>query len=209
MTERPGWSESMPSGNVGILTFGSIIEDPGGELEAATVRRIEVVTPFPVEFARSSRTRDGAPTLVPVSERGAHIPASVLILDKPVSVAGARAMLYRRETGRSNDISIGGRVGWIAELHGYEGIRICLYAALKANIPPPVTAEKLAELALRSAKGPSGIKRRDGISYLQQQKHRGVVTPLMRPYEEAVLTQTGAGSLSEAWERVRLGSGSA
>lgn len=209
MTERPEWSKPTSNMKVGILAFGSIVEDPGTELEAAIARRIEVVTPFSVEFARSSRTRDGAPTLVPVSAGGAHIPASVLVLEKPVTVADARAMLYRRETGRLNDTRVGSRVGWIAELPGYKGISICLYAALEANIPPPITAEKLAELALRSAVGPSGAKRRDGISYLQQQKRRGIETPLMRPYEEAVLTRTGAGNLDEAWERVRLGSASA
>ena len=97
----------------------------------------------------------------------------------------------------------------MARLTGYEGISVCLYAALAANIPPPLTAEKLAHLALRSALGPSGAKRRDGISYLRQQKRRGIETPLMRPYEKAVLTHTGTGSLDEAWERVRLGSISA
>jgi hypothetical protein len=209
MTERSGWSESTSSTKVGILAFGSMVEHPGAELEAATVHRIEVVTPFSVEFARSSRTRDGAPTLVPVSEGGAHIPGSVLILDSSVAVADARAMLYRRETGRLADIKVGSRLGWIAQLPDYENLNICLYAALEANIPPPLTAEKLAELALRSALGPSGTKRRDGISYLEQQKRRGIETPLMRPYEEAVLVRLEAASLDEAWERVRSGSASA
>ena len=58
---------------VGILAFGSIAGDPGAELAAAVTRRIEVKTPFAVEFARSSRSRDGAPTLVPVGEGGAHV----------------------------------------------------------------------------------------------------------------------------------------
>jgi hypothetical protein len=53
-----------------------------------------------VEFARSSRTRDGAPTLVPVSEGGAHVCASVLVLDDADTVGDARDILYRRETGR-------------------------------------------------------------------------------------------------------------
>jgi hypothetical protein len=209
MTERLECSGSMSDMKVGILAFGSIVEDPGLELEAAIARRIEAVTPFPVEFARSSRTRDGAPTLVPVSEGGARIPALVLVLKRSVTVVDARAMLYRRETGSLQDAGAGSRVGWIVELQGYEGTGICLYTALEANIPPPLTADKLAELALHSVLGPSGAKRRDGISYLQQQKRRGIDTPLMRPYEEAVLTRTGAGNLEEAWERVRLGSASA
>lgn len=201
--------ESTLRTDIGILAFGSITEEPGAELEAVVISRIEVETPFSVEFARSSRTRDGAPTLVPVSQGGAHIPASVLVLDESVPLADARAMLYRRETGSLNDTSASSQVSWIAELPGFAGVSICLYTALEANIPPPRTADKLAELALRSAAGPSGAKRRDGISYLQQQKHRGIKTPLMHPYEEAVLVRTGARNLDEAWRRVRSDSASA
>lgn len=135
---------------VGILAFGSIAGDPGAELAAAVTRRIEVKTPFAVEFARSSRSRDGAPTLVPVGEGGAHVLASVLVLDDSVTVAEARAMLYRRETGHPDDISSGFRATWIAELAGLAGTSTCLYTALQPNIQP-LTAQKLAELALRSA----------------------------------------------------------
>ena len=189
---------------VGILAFGSLVEEPGAELAAAVARRIEVETPFAVEFARSSRTRDGAPTLVPVSEGGAYVPASLLVLHDSDTVADARAMLYRRETGRLHDMSAGSRIAWIAELAGFAGISTCLYTALQANIRP-LTAERLAELALRSAAAPAGAERRDGISYLQQQKHRGLVTPLMSPYEEAVLARTGASDLDGAWHRARSG----
>lgn len=194
----------MSSMSVGILAFGSIVEDPGAELAAVVTQRIEVETPFAVEFARSSRTRDDAPTLVPVSEGGAHVPASVLVLDDSVTVADARELLYRRETGRLYDMSSGSWAAWIAELTGFAGISTCLYTALQANIRP-LTAGKLAELALRSAAAPAGAERRDGISYLQQQKRRGLVTPLMSAYEEAVLARTGACDLADAWERVRSG----
>ncbi len=200
----PSVTEMMSGMAVGILAFGSITGEPGTELAAAATRRIEVVTPFAVEFARSSRTRDGAPTLVPVSEGGAHVPATVLVLDDSVTVADARAMLYRRETGRLYDTGAGSRAVWIAELASFAGTSTCLYTALQANIRP-LTAEKLAELAVRSAAAPAGAERRDGISYLQQQKRRGLVTPLMPAYEEGVLTRTGADDLAGAWERARLG----
>ena len=95
----------MPGMSVGILAFGSMAEEPGPELAATATRRIAVQTPFFVEFARSSRTRDGAPTLVPVRAGGARVPATILVLDDSVTVADARAILYRRETGRLNDIS--------------------------------------------------------------------------------------------------------
>jgi hypothetical protein len=194
----------MSSMGVGILAFGSIVEHPGAELAAATAQRVEAETPFAVEFARSSRTRDGAPTLVPVNDGGAHISASVLVLDDSVTVADARAMLCRRETGRPDDTRASSQAVWIAELTGFAGLSTCLYTALAANIQP-LTVEKLAELALCSAAAPAGAQRRDGISYLQQQKRRGIVTPLMSRYEKAVLARTDARDLSGAWERTRSG----
>lgn len=187
-----------------ILAFGSIREEPGADLAAAVTQRIEVQTPFRVEFARSSRTRDGAPTLVPVSEGGAHVSASVLVLDEAVTVGDARDMLYRRETGRRDEVNTASSTDWIAELAGCAGINVCLYTALPANIRP-LTAQKLAELAVQSAAAPAGAARRDGISYLQQQKRNGVVTPLMASYEKAVLAHTGACDLDGAWERARTG----
>jgi hypothetical protein len=193
----------MSSVSIGILAFGSIAEEPGPELAAAVAQRIDVETPFVVEFARSSHTRDGAPTLVPVREGGAHVPASVLVLDDSVTVAEARAMLYRRETGRMNDTSAGSRATWIAELARFVTVTTCLYTALPPNIRP-LTAEKLAELAICSAVAAAGAQRRDGISYLQQEKRRAVMTPLMPSYEEAVLARTGARDLADAWERARL-----
>jgi hypothetical protein len=162
-------AEMMPSMGVGILAFGSIVEQPGAELAATVTRRVEAETPFAIEFARSSRTRDGAPTLVPVNEGGAHVPASVFVLDNSITVADARAMLYRRETGRPHDMSTGSRGDWIAELTDFGGLDTCLYTALPANIQP-LTAQKLADLALCSAAASVGAERRDGISYLQQQK---------------------------------------
>jgi hypothetical protein len=55
------------------LAFGSIVDSPEAEIATAVVRRIDVETPFSVEFARSSRTRDRAPTLVPGCAPGRHI----------------------------------------------------------------------------------------------------------------------------------------
>lgn len=187
----------------GILAFGSMVDEPGAELADVVTGRIDVRTPFRVEFARSSRSRDGAPTLVRVEEGGARIAACVLVLTGSVSVAEARAMLYRRETGRLPGSGDAVTVGWIAELAGFAGTDVCLYTALKPNIPLPLTAAKLADLAVRSAVRPSGTQRRDGISYLQQQKRRGIETPLMPSYEEAVLARTGARNLEDAWARAR------
>ena len=67
---------------VGILAYGSLIDNPGDEIAAATVRTIEEVeTPFSVELARSSDGRGGAPTLVPVDKGGARVRAQIFVLD--------------------------------------------------------------------------------------------------------------------------------
>ena len=51
---------------IGILAYGSLIDDPGREIEPLIISGIkEVDTPFRIEFARASRTRDGAPKLIP------------------------------------------------------------------------------------------------------------------------------------------------
>jgi hypothetical protein len=182
-----------------------LLDEPGPELEARIARRIEgIETPFAVEFARSSRTRDGAPTLVSVRVGGAPVPATVLVLDDAVDDQLARDLLYRRETWQ-----VGARVAeptahvdWIRGLSPFAGLRLCLFTALEANIQP-LTVERLAELALRSAASAAGERRRDGISYLEEQKRRGVMTPLLPDYEAAVLRRTGARNLEDAWTRVR------
>jgi len=85
----------MSSGNLcytlfpGIFAFGSLITDPEPELQPNIALRIKVKTPFPVEYARISRTRGGAPTLVP-HECGAPVLAEVLApepMQQPLSCA--------------------------------------------------------------------------------------------------------------------------
>jgi cation transport regulator ChaC len=50
---------------LGILAFGSLINHPGWEIEEAIIaRKSGIRTPFGVEFARKSRKRAGAPTLL-------------------------------------------------------------------------------------------------------------------------------------------------
>ena len=191
---------------VGILAFGSLIDDPGAELASRIVSRIDGVdTPFTVEFARSSRTRDSAPTLVPVATRGAPIGATIVVLDDDVDEQTARDLLYRRETWL-----IGHATGepdppveWIRVLPGFAGLSRCLYTALAPNIDP-LTPSRLAELALQSAQKPAGEAKRDGISYLLEQKRRGVSTPLMPDYEAELLARTASDDLAEAWRRARL-----
>ena len=84
--------------SVGILAYGSLIDDPGCEIKAVISCKLKgVQTPFNVEFARRSSTRGGAPTLVPVEEGGAPVKAVILVLEEQVSVDQAKDMLHRRE----------------------------------------------------------------------------------------------------------------
>jgi len=69
---------------IGILAYGSLITHPGQEISSVLDHVIpDVMTPFPVEYARKSGTRAGAPTLVPVPIGcGTPVKAVVLVLKK-------------------------------------------------------------------------------------------------------------------------------
>jgi hypothetical protein len=80
--------------SVGILAYGSLICEPGPEIEPVIARRISCQTPFKVEFARTSKTRKGGPTLVPCDD-GSQVAAQILVVQLPLKDATDR--LYRRE----------------------------------------------------------------------------------------------------------------
>ena len=193
---------------VGILAYGSLGEDPGAEIGPLIAERIEgVKTPFRVEFARQSRTRDGAPTLVPVSEGGASVQAKILVLED-VSEAEATDMLWRRETRKEGDgkrydppTELDADTVLVERLEGFGGVDVVLYARIGANIPDP-NPLKLAELAIRSAESGAGRKGKDGISYLIWVKNNGVETPLMPEYEREILRLTGTETLERAWTKI-------
>src|SRR5262245_2027731 len=87
---------------LGILAYGSLLSEPGAEIEAATLEILSagIVTPFDVEFARRSRTRNGAPTLVPMTAGGAPVSAQIFVLRSGISETEAQDRLWRRETRR-------------------------------------------------------------------------------------------------------------
>ncbi len=186
----------------GILAYGSLVDDPGDELATVIAHRVDGMwTPFPVEFARSSRSRDGGPTLVPVSAGGSPVRATIFVLDPAIDEATVRRILWRRETRRP-DGEPEPDAPWIASLAEFGGARPCLYTALAPNIGD-LSPRRLAELAVLSALGEAGRLRRDGLSYLDAQLRRGTVTPLSRPYADAIRRLTGAQHLDEAWRIVR------
>jgi hypothetical protein len=194
---------------LGILAYGSLIGDPGRELAAAIVRVIKegVATPFKVEFARTSATRAGAPTLVPVNTGGAHVLAQILVLRADIDETTARDILWRRETGRTgvaplDPNPVGPNHVIVERLQDFHGVSVVLYTRIGANIDL-LTARKLAQLAIASAKAADLPEGRDGISYLASAMRNGVRTPLTAEFEQEIKRQTGATSLSEALRILR------
>ena len=190
---------------VGILAYGSLIDDPGDELTPHISRIIrDVVTPFSVEFARKSSSRGDAPTLVPHDD-GAPVRATILVVE--ASADHASNMLWRRET-RNTDVTLcypgarpdrpdAVRVERIADL---ADVDLVLYTAISANVTP-LTPMHLAELAVASvARAKSGL---DGISYLIAAKSNGIATPLSPAYEAKILRMTVTDSLEQALASLR------
>jgi len=192
---------------VGILAYGSLGEDPGVEIGQLVVERIESVeTPFCVEFARTSRTRGGAPTLVPVSEGGSRIKGKILVLEESVSETEAMDMLWRRETRKEDSgeryespSSYDVNAVVVRRWEDFEELEVVLYAEIGANISD-LDSRKLAELAINSTRSGAGREGKDGITYLIGVKENGVETPLMPDYESEILRQTGTETLEHARE---------
>lgn len=195
-----------PRKQVGVLAFGSLVEDPGQELEAAITMRIETQTPFPVEYGRfSGRTRGGAPTLVPHCA-GAPVRAEILVLDDGVSITDARDMLWRRERRRvgSGETYVEGTTADSVLVRSHESpwVETVLYTDFNAEgkiaYPAP---EDLARRALQSVQKANAGK--DGISYLMSAIGHGIETRLTAAYKAEVLRQTQTNSLTDALQKAR------
>lgn len=193
---------------IGVLAYGSLITDPGVELAAVTVGiGHHVLTPFPVEFARTSHRRCGAPTLVPVEHGGSRVRA--IIFEVNVDEKQATDIVYRREINEvgSTKTYIERPAHWknavrLDRIKGLEGFDLVISTRMLANIASP-SAETLAELAISSAQ--QLADGRDGISYLIHAKACGIETPLTPAYERAILDRTGAPDLAAAFQAIRLG----
>jgi len=190
---------------VGILAYGSLIEDPGKEIKPLIIEWVnDIETPFPVEFARSSKSRGGAPTLIPI-EGGNLVKAVILVLEQSVSVSDAKDFIWRRET-RNEDtkkkydppLNPGPNHIIVEELSSLGGIDNILYTKIGSNIKL-LTPDHLADLAICSARGHAGEKMKDGINYLLSVKRQKIVTPLSDEYEKSILKKTGTSSLEEAF----------
>lgn len=191
---------------IGVLAYGSLISNPGDELARITVsEKRDVLTPFPVEFARSSAKRCGAPTLVPVRNGGR--PVRAVIFEVNVDEGEAIDIVYRREI---DEVGSGKKyverpahwknaVGFDRFEH-YEGFEVVISTRMPANIPSP-SAEILAQLAIASAEKLGDG--RDGISYLMDAKACGIETQLSSGYEHVILYCTQTSDLGAALETIR------
>lgn len=193
--------ETPKKPTVGILAYGSLISDPRAEIEKSQTSIIQdVVTPFHIEFARSSTGRGGAPTLVPVTSGGTHVTGQVFVMD--VSEAEATDILYRREIGKVGDMKrtyvrpeqVTENSVLVERLTNFAGLDVVLYTQIAANITP-LNAKRLSELAIASvAKAKPEL---DGISYLIAAKKHGIATALSPTYEAEILKETRCQSLNE------------
>jgi hypothetical protein len=159
-----------------------------------------------VEFARKSATRGGAPTLIPVTTDGEHVPAHIIVMKDSVSRDEACDLIWRRETRQ-----MGSGKRYVYRDHPWEnatvvrdagkiqGIDLVLYTEIGPNIRP-LAAKVLARLAVQSVgQAPRG---RDGICYLMSALSRGVKTPLSGPYEAEIKRLTGTASLNDALHKL-------
>ena len=187
--------------NVGILAYGSLIRDPGVEIEPLITERIPVETPFAVEFAKPSKRRGGAPTVVP-HHLGQRVVSEILVLNDGVSLPEGRSLLWRRERrieGSGLQYSPGTTPNsvLVKEVSRFHGVDHVLYTDFpeEGKIANP-EARTLALKAVGSVKdAPLGT---DGISYLMQVRESGAVTPLTPQYNAEIRRLTEADSLLQA-----------
>jgi hypothetical protein len=167
----------------------------------------DVLTPFPVEYARRSRSRAGAPTLVPVPVGcGTPVKAAVLVLKKYTRKKKALNYLYRREIHQEGDL----KVIYDDKLqrqkqHGLHieclrkqfGLTIVYYTSLNPKFTEILDvnrsqAEKavlLARSAIASVTQETYNKGMDGIQYLADNIDAGAITRLAEDYRRALLVK--------------------
>ena len=190
---------------IGVLAFGSLIADPGPELEKIIVQRLPCTTPFNIEYARRSRSRGNAPTLVSVPKgNGSPVDGVILILKPYTRKKNAKNLLYRRELhqdANSNQVydDAAQRVKKdalvIETLPRLQGLSLVYYTSLKANFTEILDANRteeqkaqlLAQAAIDSLTRETFTARKDGIQYLHDNIESGILTPLTEPYRQVLL----------------------
>ena len=189
---------------IGIIAYGSLIDDPGSEIEPLIINRVKCITPFAVEYGRISSTRDNAPTLIPTDDKGSKVPATILVLNPDITREQAEDMLWRRETRNIKTKKPyprkehpGVNKVQIICLNDVERIDRVLYTKIGQNIPL-LNGEILAGFAIESILNQAGERNEDGIRYLLNNINNKIITPLTSEYERKILEFTNTSNLEDA-----------
>lgn len=189
---------------VGILAYGSLINDPGDEINPLITERILCITPFNVEYSRKSKSRDYAPTLIPVEIGGATVNAVVLVLSDSISLEEAENMLWRRETRETDTskkykkkLNPGQNSVQVKILENFQMVDKVIYTSIASNLNDN-SPSILAALAIQSILSNAGDAGTDGVRYLQNAKANGITTPFSKEYEKNILEHTKTTTLEEA-----------
>lgn len=199
----------MTKYKIGILAYGSLIDNPGKEIKPIIIDRINCKTPFKVEFARTSSSRSGAPTLIPY-ETGNEVKAVILVLENSTDLAHAKSILWRRERHNFDDkkyvevINPTNNQVVVKYIRDFENVETVIYTSIGKNIDGKITAEKLSQLAIESILSKAGENKKDGIRYLYESKNNSIVTKLSQEYEQAILDKTETKTLEEAINKLDL-----
>lgn len=194
---------------IGILAFGSLIDNSGQEISELEIERITCETPFNVEFARTSSTRGNAPTLIPVELGGQKVKAVIIVLSPVTNIDAAKSILWRRELHKTNrtenythsdNPSLNKVV--VKTLTDFMNVHTVLYTSIGCNIKQPLTSELLADFSISSILSKAGQEEKDGLRYLLSAKRNGIITALSEGYENQILIKTETKSLEQAIEKL-------
>lgn len=178
----------MSTRRIAVLAYGSLIHQPGNELDELVRARRPARTPFRVEYGRVSERWGGGPVLVP-HPAGANVNGVLLLLRDEVSLGEAVDVLARRE---------GTDPKHIVEAMLGPGV-----TALVADLPHNLDEREMAPRALAARAIESvGAGSRNGVAYLRAALRSGVDTPLTLAYAREVCAAVGAGTLEQAEERL-------
>jgi hypothetical protein len=171
----------------GVLAFGSLIWEPGELAELDKAGEIICLTPWPVEFARSSRSRHWAPTLVRV-QNGAQVAARVLLYRSDAELVKTTLACRESIDLRSHPNSVRQCQVACAECQPI------WYTALSPNIAD-LRPDCLARLAIASVKP---CTEKNGIRYLAECIKLGVRTAMTQSYHAEILRVSHQNNLEEA-----------
>ncbi len=139
-----------------LMSFGDIRRERPEDTSAIIDG---VLMPFPVEFARSSGTRGGATTLIPVESGGAQVKEDFSVLASTVDLDHAKTLLwrrgnriesarkrYKRPTNPRRDHVL------VETIDDFTDLATVLFTRIGKKIKR-LPAERLAKLAICSASG--------------------------------------------------------